>query len=228
MQVILLEKVEKLGQMGDVVTVKPGYARNFLLPQEKALRATKTNIAYFEAEKKALEANNEKAKAEAEKLAKKIDGMVVPMIRQASEAGSLFGSVSSRDIAIAITETGEKVDRNQVVINRAYKTLGLFPITLKLHPEVSAEITLNVARSADEAKIQEERGEALIVTAEDEKAQIAAEKKAEREAKLKKAEARKAKSAKKSDEDKAAEEADAKAEEVIAAAGVEPETVENA
>jgi len=225
MQVILLEKIERLGQMGDVVTVKPGYARNFLLPKEKALRATKENIAYFEAEKKALQTANDKKKTEAEKMAKKVNGMVVPMIRQASEAGSLYGSVSSRDIAIAITEKGEKIDRNQVVVNRAYKTLGLFPITVRLHPEVEAEITLNIARSDDEAKIQEERGEALIVTAEGEKAQIAAEKKAKMEAKLKKAEARKANSKKAEDE---TAEADAKAEEVVEAAGEEPATAENA
>jgi len=224
MQVILLEKIEKLGHMGDVVTVKPGYARNFLLPTEKALRATKANIAYFESQKKALQAVSENKKVEAEALAKKISGMVVPMVRQASEAGSLYGSVTSRDIANAIAEKGEKVDRTQVVINTSYKTLGLFPITIRLHPEVSTEITLNIARSMDEAKIQEERGEALVTTAEDEKAQIAAEKAAEREARLKKAEARKNKKAR-SDEEV---EADAKAEEIVEAAGIEPQTAENA
>jgi len=222
MQVILLEKVENLGKMGDVVEVKPGYARNFLLPREKALRATKSNIAFFEAEKKAMQAESDRKKVDAEKLAKKIEGMFVAIVRQASEAGSLYGSVTARDIAIAIAAKGETVDKNQVVVDRSYKTLGLYPVKVNLHPEVSTSITINVARSLDEAKIQEERGEALITTAEDEKAQIAAEKAAEREAKLKKMEARKAKGKKSAEEI----EADKKAEEVIEAAGEQPATAE--
>lgn len=163
MQVILLERVENLGQMGDVVTVRPGYARNFLLPRQKALRATQDNVAHFEAQKKELEAQNLKRREEAEKVAKKIDGLKIVLVRQASEAGHLYGSVSARDIADGVTEKGFKIDRNQVNMDRAYKTLGLFPIKVSLHPEVSVEVTINIARSEDEAKIQEERGEALIV-----------------------------------------------------------------
>lgn len=163
MQVILLERVENLGQMGDVVTVRPGYARNFLLPRQKALRATKDNVAHFDAQKKELEAQNLKRREEAEKVAKKMDGLKIALIRQASEAGHLYGSVSARDIADGVTAKGFKIDRNQVNMDRAYKTLGLFPIKVALHPEVSVEVTINIARSEDEAKIQEERGEALIV-----------------------------------------------------------------
>jgi len=206
MQVILLEKVERLGQMGDVVNVKPGYARNYLLPREKALRATKANITYFEAEKKVLEAANDKRKSAAEKQAKNINGLTIAVIRQASEDGSLYGSVSSRDIAIALSEKGFEVSRSEVVIDRSYKTLGLYPVKIALHPEVSSTVTLNIARSLDEAKIQEERGEALIVKPEDERAAAAAEKKAHLEAKAKKQEAKRAKSSKKSDEEAVAEE----------------------
>lgn len=163
MQVILLERVENLGQMGDVVTVRPGYARNFLLPRQKALRATQDNVAHFDAQKKDLEAQNLKRREEAEKVAKKMDGLKIVLVRQASEAGHLYGSVSARDIADGVTEEGFKIDRNQVNMDRAYKTLGLFPIKVSLHPEVAVSVTVNIARSLDEAKIQEERGEALIV-----------------------------------------------------------------
>ena len=163
MQIILLERVEKLGQMGDVVEVRPGFARNFLLPRGKGLRATKDNIAYFETQKKVLEANNLKTRQEAEKLAEKIKGITVAIIRQASESGQLYGSVSARDIADAVTAKKAKVDRSQVLMDRAFKILGLYPIKLILHPEVSVEIRLNIARSLDEARIQEERGVALIV-----------------------------------------------------------------
>ncbi|MCB9982610.1 MAG: 50S ribosomal protein L9 [Rhodospirillales bacterium] len=162
-QVILLERVEKLGKMGDVVSVKPGYARNYLLPQKKALRASKDNIAYFEAQKKHLEAENDKQKKEAEKLAKTIAGTKVALIRQASEAGQLYGSVNSRDIAEGLSAaTGEKIDRSMVKLNQNYKLIGLFPVAVTLHPEVEAEIMINVARSAEEAKIQAETGKALI------------------------------------------------------------------
>lgn len=172
-EIILLERVEKLGKMGDVVKVKPGYARNFLLPQRKALRATKENLAYFEAQRKALEAQNAERKAEAEKVAKKIDGLKVVILRQASEAGSLYGSVASRDIADALTaESKVTVARNQVDLNDAIKSIGLFPVKITLHPEVKVQVTLNIARSADEAKAQEKTGKAAIVdhNAEDKKA----------------------------------------------------------
>lgn len=161
--VILLERVDNLGQMGDLVSVKPGYARNFLLPQKKALRATKANIAFFEAQRKTLEANNLKRKDEAEKLATKLNGLKVTMIRQASESGQMFGSVSSRDIADAVTEAGFKIERSQVLLNQSFKLIGLAPVTISLHPEVKVEITLNIARSAEEAKVQEKTGKALIV-----------------------------------------------------------------
>lgn len=163
MQVILLERVENLGQMGDVVNVKPGYARNFLLPRQKALRATNENKAFFDTQKKVLEAENLKKKGEAEKVAKKVDGLKVAIIRQASEAGQLYGSVTARDIADGVADKGFKVDRTQVQMDRNYKLLGLYPVKIWLHPEVSVEITINIARSAEEAKIQEEKGEALIV-----------------------------------------------------------------
>lgn len=163
MQVILLERVESLGQMGEVVNVKPGYARNFLLPRQKALRATKENVVYFDGQKKALEAESQKRKVEAEKVAKKLDGVVIAVIRQASEAGQMYGSVTARDIAEGIVEKGFKVDRTQVRMDRNYKLLGLYPVKIYLHPEVVVNVTINIARSADEAKIQEERGEALVV-----------------------------------------------------------------
>jgi large subunit ribosomal protein L9 len=166
-QVILLQRVENLGDMGEVVNVKPGYARNYLLPQNKALRATKTNIAYFEGQKAALEKANANKRKDAEAQAKKVDGVTVVLIRQASEAGQLFGSVSSRDIAEAVaTKTGEKVDRTMVNMNTALKTLGLFPIELFLHPEVKVKVTINIARSQDEAQLQEKTGKAVVAAAE--------------------------------------------------------------
>ncbi len=176
MQVILLERIERLGQMGDVVTVKPGYARNFLLPRNKALRATKENITYFDAQKKVLEAENIKRRDEAEKLAKKVDGLKAAVIRQASEAGQLYGSVSARDIADAVAEKGFKISREQVRMDRAYKLLGLYPVKVSLHPEVSVTVTINIARSPEEAKLQEQKGEALIAKPENaEKAKSLAE-----------------------------------------------------
>ncbi len=163
MQVILLQRVENLGQMGDVVAVRPGYARNFLLPRQKALRATKENIAFFDGQKKELEAQNLKRREEAQKVSGKVEGLKVALIRQASEAGQLYGSVTARDIADAVSAKGFKIDRNQVTMDRAYKLLGLYPVKVYLHPEVVVEVTINIARSAEEAKLQEERGEALIV-----------------------------------------------------------------
>lgn len=174
--VILLEKVDHLGAMGDVVNVKPGYARNFLLPHNKALRATKENIAYFEAQKSALEKVNNERKAAAAKSAKKIEGVTVAIIRQASESGQLFGSVSSRDIADAVAaESGEAVARNQVVMNTALKTIGLFPITIALHAEVKVAVTVNIARTEDEAKTQAKTGKALIAAREEDAAPVGAD-----------------------------------------------------
>lgn len=169
MQVILLERVEKLGAIGDVVAVKPGFARNFLLPQNKALRATKDNIAYFETQKKHLETENEKRRTEAEKLAKTVDGVKVVLIRQASEGGQLYGSVNARDIAAIVNaKLGENtLNKKQVIIDQNYKNLGLFPIRALLHPEVPVTIKVNIARSEEEAKMQEERGEALITANEE-------------------------------------------------------------
>ncbi len=164
-QVILLERVEALGQMGDVVSVKPGFARNYLLPQKKALRASKENIAHFEAQKKHLQADNDKRKKEAEKVAKKIEGMKVPLIRQASEGGQLFGSVNARDIAAALSETsGEAITKTMVYLNQNIKLIGLLPVAINLHPEVKVSVTVNIARTVEEAKIQAETGRALIAT----------------------------------------------------------------
>lgn len=168
MQVILLERVENLGQMGDVVKVKSGFARNFLLPRQKALRATQDNISYFEAQKKVLEAENLKKRDEAEKVGKKVAGLKVAIIRQASEAGQLYGSVSARDIADAVVEKGFKIGKEQVRMDQAYKILGLYPVKITLHPEVVVDITINIARSKEEAKIQEEKGQALISKREEE------------------------------------------------------------
>jgi large subunit ribosomal protein L9 len=195
-EIILLERVDNLGAMGDVVKVKPGYARNYLFPMKKALRATKENVAYFESQKKALESNSAKKREEAEKLSSKLAGQKVVIIRQAAEAGQLFGSVTTRDIADAISAKGFKVDRNQILLNQAFKLIGLFPVTIGLHPEVKVQVTLNIARSEEEAATQEKTGKALIAMSGREEA--AAEAAA-------KAEAAKARAA------KAAEEAEAEA-----------------
>lgn len=154
MQVILLERVSKLGQMGDVVDVKAGYARNFLLPQGKALTASASNVASFEAQKAQLEANNLETKNEAEDFAGRINGQQFIVIRSASDAGSLYGSVSTRDAAEAATAGGYTVDRKQVVLARPIKELGLHDVHIVLHPEVEATIQLNVARSEEEAELQ--------------------------------------------------------------------------
>ena len=165
MQIILLERVEKLGQMGDVVTVKPGYARNFLLPRGKALRANKANLAKFEAEKAELVARNDKAKGEALAVAKNLEGVAVSIVRAASEMGQLFGSVNARDIATALAEAGHEVDRRSIVMDKAIKTLGLIDMRVNLHAEVSVSITLNIARSLEEAQTQLESGKAVIASA---------------------------------------------------------------
>ena len=154
MQVILLERVAKLGQMGDVVDVRAGYARNFLLPQGKALTASAANIAQFEARKAQLEANNLETRKEAEALAERLDGQQFIVIRSASDAGALYGSVTTRDAADAATEAGFTVDRKQVVLTAPIKELGLHSVTVILHPEVSVSIELNVARSPEEAELQ--------------------------------------------------------------------------
>lgn len=154
MDVILLERVAKLGQMGEVVTVKDGYARNFLLPQKKALRANATNLAAFETQKAQLEARNLETRGEAQSLAEKLNGQQFIIIRSASDAGALYGSVTPRDAAEAATEAGFSLDRKQVVMNRPIKELGLHAIELQLHPEVEVEISLNVARSPEEADLQ--------------------------------------------------------------------------
>jgi large subunit ribosomal protein L9 len=169
MEVILLERVDSLGNMGEKVRVKPGYARNFLLPQGKALRATEKNVAYFESQKAALEKLNAERRGEAEKQSKKLDGLKVVVIRHASEAGQLYGSVNPRDIAEAITaKTKQQVGRGHVTIPTPLKTLGLFPITVSLHPEVKVEVTVNIARSEEEAKVQEKTGKAMAAQAEKE------------------------------------------------------------
>ncbi|RBO54836.1 50S ribosomal protein L9 [Rhodovulum sp. BSW8] len=154
MQVILLERVAKLGQMGEVVNVKDGYARNFLLPQGKALRANATNIARFEADKAQLEARNLETKKEAEALAGKLDGQQFVVIRSASDGGALYGSVTPRDISDAATEAGFSVDRKQVVLAGPIKELGLHTVHVLLHPEVDVTVAVNVARSAEEAELQ--------------------------------------------------------------------------
>src|SRR5580658_2387949 len=173
MQVILLERVEKLGQMGDEVRVKDGFARNFLLPKKKALRATKANRDYFQAQKVQLEANNLKLKGEAEKVGAKLDGKSFTLIRQAGDRGQLYGSVSPRDVADAMEKAGFKVDRHQVNISVAIKAIGLVTIPVVLHPEVKVNITVNVARSEDEAERQA-RGEDVLVSKTDQEEAVAA------------------------------------------------------
>jgi len=166
MELILLQRVEKLGQMGEVVRVKPGYARNYLLPQKKALRATKANLASFEGQRAQLEAQNLRRREEAERLLERMEGLTVVIIRQAGESGSLYGSVSARDIADACTASGLTVNRSQVVLEQPIKTLGLTRVRVVLHPEVSLQVTANVARSAEEAERQA-RGEQVGLAGEE-------------------------------------------------------------
>jgi large subunit ribosomal protein L9 len=170
MQVILLERVAKLGQMGDVVDVKAGYARNFLLRQGKALTASKENVAHFEAQKAQLEARNLETKQEAEALAEKLDGQQFILIRSASDGGNLYGSVTPRDAAEAATEEGFSVDRKQVVVRAPIKELGVHTVDVVLHPEVTAAIELNVARSPEEAELQAS-GKSIQELAAEEEAQ---------------------------------------------------------
>jgi len=166
MQVILLQRIGRLGQMGDVVNVKDGYARNFLLPQHKALRASKDNLAKFEGQRATLEAHNLELKKEAEAVAVKLEGKSFTAIRQAGDTGQLYGSVSTRDTAEVVTAGGFKIDRNQVVIDKPIKTLGLHHVKIQLHPEVAVGVTLNVARSDDEATRQS-AGEDVTVVKEE-------------------------------------------------------------
>jgi large subunit ribosomal protein L9 len=162
MEIILLERIVNLGQMGDLVTVKPGYARNYLLPQGKALRATKENRERFDNERSQLEADNLNRKGEAEKVAEKMKDLSVSLIRAASEMGQLYGSATARDISDAVSEKGFTINRNQIDLNTAIKTLGLFPVRVALHPEVFVEVTVNIARSADEAAEQIKLGRAIV------------------------------------------------------------------
>lgn len=166
MHVILLERIGRLGQMGDVVRVKDGYARNFLLPQGKALRATDENRARFEKERAQLEARNLELKKEAEAVAVKLDGQSFVAIRQAGDTGQLYGSVSTRDIAEVVTEGGFTVERRQILLDRPIKALGLHDVQVALHPEVIVKVQVNVARSADEAERQA-RGEDVTVVREE-------------------------------------------------------------
>src|ERR1700722_18511290 len=161
MQVILLERVEKLGQIGDVVKVKDGFARNYLLPKKKALRATKLNLELFETQRHQLEARNLERRKEAEQVAKKLEGRSFMMLRQAGDRGQLYGSVSPRDIADVVTAGGFTIARTQVPIDKAIKTIGLHPIFVVLHPEVRISVTINVARTEDEAERQA-RGEDVL------------------------------------------------------------------
>ncbi|APH58051.1 LSU ribosomal protein L9P [Granulibacter bethesdensis] len=165
-ELILLQRVEKLGQMGDLVRVKPGYARNFLLPGGRAIRATKANMERFEQQRAQLEAQNLKRREEAERIAERVSGLSVVIIRQAGESGGLYGSVSSRDIAVAVTESGLSVNRQQIQLDQPIKMLGLTDVRVVLHPEVVLPVTVNVARSVEEAERQA-RGEAVGLAAEE-------------------------------------------------------------
>ena len=178
MNIILLERIAKLGQMGDVVRVRDGFARNFLLPQGKALRATEANKKRFENERSQLEARNLELKREAEAVGEKLNGQSFIVVRQAGETGQLYGSVSTRDIAEIVTGGGFSVGRNQIVLNAPIKTIGVHPVPVALHPEVEVSVTINIARSVDEAERQA-HGEDLSQREEDE---VAAEIRAEHEA----------------------------------------------
>jgi large subunit ribosomal protein L9 len=174
MEVILLERIEKLGQMGDVVTVKPGFARNFLLPQKKALRASDENRGYFESQRAQLEADNLERRKDAEAVASKIEALNIVLIRQAGDSGQLYGSVSARDIADTVSEAGVTIARGQVMLDRPIKELGLHPVRVVLHPEVQVEVTANVARNEDEAELQRVRGISITEIAEESEAAEAA------------------------------------------------------
>ena len=175
MQVILLERVEKLGQMGDEVKVKDGFARNFLLPKKKALRATKANREYFQTQKAKLEAHNLERRKDAEAVAKKLDGKSFVLLRQAGDRGQLYGSVSPRDVAEVITRGGFSVSRTQVPLDKPIKDIGLIPVSVVLHPEVRVKVTINVARTEDEAERQARGEDVLAERTEQQEAKANAE-----------------------------------------------------
>jgi large subunit ribosomal protein L9 len=172
--VVLLERIEKLGQMGQVVNVKPGYARNFLLPKKKALRATKENLAYFEKQRAQLEAQNLKRRSEAEEVGAKLAGLQVVLVRQAGESGQLYGSVSARDVAEAVTAAGFTIERAQVILDHTIKTLGMHQVRIALHPEVTVSVTANVAQSPEEAEMQAKGIDPARAAEEAEEAEVAA------------------------------------------------------
>ena len=175
MQVILLERVEKLGQMGDEVKVKDGFARNFLLPKKKALRATKANREYFQTQRAQLEARNLERKKEAEAVAKKLEGKSFVLLRQAGDRGQLYGSVSPRDISDVVTDGGFSISRTQVPLDKAIKTIGIFPIDVVLHPEVRVHVSITVARTEEEAERLARGEDVLAERTEQEEAVAAAE-----------------------------------------------------
>ncbi|EJW21869.1 ribosomal protein L9 [alpha proteobacterium IMCC14465] len=175
MQVVLLERIAKLGQMGDVVSVKDGYARNFLLPQGKALRANKSNLERFENDRAQLEARNLEQKSEAEGVKAKLDGEAVIIIRQSGETGQLYGSVSPRDIAEALTDKGFNLERGQINLDAPIKILGLHEVNVTLHPEVSSSVTVNVARTEEEAERQSKGEDVTIEKIEEEEIMMQAE-----------------------------------------------------
>jgi large subunit ribosomal protein L9 len=175
MQVVLLERVEKLGQIGDVVKVKDGFARNFLLPKKKALRATKANLAFFETQRVQLEARNLEQRKEAQQVAEKLKGKTFMLLRQAGDRGQLYGSVSPRDIADAITNGGFTLQRTQVPLDKAIKMIGLHEIAVVLHPEVRVNVTINVARTEDEAERQARGEDVLAEQTEEQEAAANAE-----------------------------------------------------
>ena len=228
MDVILLERVQNLGQIGDVVKVKPGYARNFLLPTRKALRATEANKAKFESQRAQIEAMNLEKRSEAEGVKHKIDGLKVVLIRQAGETGQLFGSVNGRDIAEAITASGFTVERRQIILDRPIKTLGLHPIRVALHPEVIVGVTANVAKSTEEAEAQEKaggfvgRGEEEAADLDELLAEVEAAVTPDEAAEAGEPEAKKAKAEAKAKEPKAKEPKEAKAKEPKEAKAKEP------
>ena len=175
MEVILLERVEKLGGIGDVVTVKNGFARNFLLPNKKALRANEANKKVFEANRAKIESDNAERRTDAEKASKDVDGKTVQLIRQASNTGQLYGSVSARDIVEALEADGAKVTKSQIVLNRPIKTIGVHDVKVALHPEVAVTVKINVARSPEEADLQAQGIDVLAQMFEDEAAPAAEE-----------------------------------------------------
>jgi large subunit ribosomal protein L9 len=166
-ELILLERVEKLGQMGQIVKVKPGFARNYLLPQKKALRATKENLTLFESRRIQLEAANLERRAEAAEIGERLEGLQVVIVRQAGESGQLYGSVSARDIADAVTAAGFTIERRQVVLDRPIKNTGLHSVRIVLHPEVSVAVTANVAQSSEEAEMRAKGIDPLALRDED-------------------------------------------------------------